>query len=717
MATFQTFWFAYIALVLLSASIWERSLWGLHFWGMVSEVVGLFLFLLVLGGYLWKKDEIFQPTEAKTRTGSKSIISTRRFIAYTVVSTLLFIIMRTRHILWGGIPEYIESFFNSTPAATSSPASWLINMGLFRFLNSVFILEPSTTASITSILAGIIFVITSILVVRNFERFSKTKHSFAGIGLILMNGYMAVFFATPGKAPIAVLFVLAFLYSSIFVIQRGGSLVLPSLLLLLSILSQPSAVFLVFPYFYLLYIVTGKERSSVQRAPKWSIPLVLILLVLAFSLPIIFHLPNPAGYISELAKTSIKNTFKSLEARPGEVMFDALNELLLLGPATVAGILLLLKRAKNQSGMESDEKIAYILKFLSMGIASSIALIILSAWKIDSGLNWHTLASTGPVFALYTLWKLRYTFKKQFLRVAYLIMLIGAFQTLPWLLVNSSESLAEKRLLNLPLAPGRAEAILAEQGIRNDSIDYAEKMLLASLEKDPGNPVTNFLLGRIKYNKEEYLKAIGYLSKALEADSTNVQYRFYLASAYNKNRWFENAIYEFGALTEEYPDSVRFWLGLGYAYNHSWQFEKAVKAYRKAYELKPKSDLCRRSLVSALVNRGTELYEKKKPDEARRHFIEAIKLIPTAWGAYNNLVVLEINEGNLDVAEEIARDILKLQPSSADLNFNMGMILEKKGDIEGALKYYKKSVKLNPMYIDVKNRVDSLKAFLKMKKR
>jgi len=715
MATFQTFWFAYIALVLLSASIWERSLWGLHFWGMVSEVIGLFLFLLVLGGYLWKKDEISQSTEVNTKTGSKSIISTRGFVTYIVVSTLLFVLMRTRHLLWGGIPEYIESFFNSTPAATSSPASWLINMGLFRFLNSVFILEPSTTASITSILAGIMFVITSILVVRNFERFSKTEHSFAGIGLILMNGYIAVFFATPGKASISVLFVLLFLHSSILVIQRGGSLVLPSIFLLLSMLSQPSASFLVFPYLYLLRIVTGRERSSIQRAPKWSIPLALILLVLVLSLPKIFHLPNPAGYISELANLSIKNTLKSLEARPVKTLFDALNELLLLGPATVAGILLLFKKVKIKSGMEGDSQIVYILKFLSIGIASSIALIILSAWKIDSGLNWHILASTGPVFALYTLWKLKYAFRKQFLRVAYLIMLIGAFQTFPWLLVNSSGRLAEKRLLSLPLAPGRAEAILAEQGLRDGSIDHAEKMLLKSLEKNPGNPATNFLLGKIKYKKEEYLKAIGYLSKALEADSTNVQYRFYLASAYNKNRWLENAIYEFSALTEEYPDSVRFWLGLGYAYNHSWQFEKALKAYRKAYELQPQSDMCKRGLVSALVNRGTELYEKKKPEEARRYFLEAISIIPTAWGAYNNLVVLEINEGNLDVAEEIARDILELQPSSADLNFNMGMILEKKGNIEGALKYYEKSVKLNPMYIDVKNRIDSLKAFLKIK--
>ena len=294
-------------------------------------------------------------------------------------------------------------------------------------------------------------------------------------------------------------------------------------------------------------------------------------------------------------------------------------------------------------------------------------------------------------------------------------MLIGAFQTLPWLLVNSSSMLAEKRLFSLPLKPGRAEAILAEQGLRDGSIDHAEKMLLKSLEKDPANPATNFLLGRIKYNKEEYVKAIGYLSKALKADSTNIEYRFYLASAYNKKSWLENAIYEFSLLTEEYPDSVRFWLGLGYAYNHSWQFEKALKAYRRAYELQPDSDICKRSLVSALVNRGTELYEKKKPDEARKYLLEAISLIPTAWEAYNNLVVLEMNEGNLDIAEKIARDILELKPSSADLNFNMGMILEKKGDIEGALKYYETSVKLNPMYIDVKNRIDSLKAFLKIK--
>ena len=57
-------------------------------------------------------------------------------------------------------------------------------------------------------------------------------------------------------------------------------------------------------------------------------------------------------------------------------------------------------------------------------------------------------------------------------------------------------------------------------------------------------------------------------------------------------------------------------------------------------------------------------------------------------------------EGELEEAERLYREILEVQPSNLDVNNNLGVILEHYGKLEEAEKFYKKAIELKPDYAE-----------------
>jgi len=739
MALFQVFWFAYLAVILLSASIWKETLWGANSWGFISQTAGFFLFLLVVAGYSWKRfgraENLRESTagEINTSSGEKGTrvdcgrqaaestvkgskarsIPFRDSALFILLFSIVLVILRSRHEFWGEVASYPSAVAAASQPALSSPVSWAVNWLAYRFLNSVLVLDPSSSSTIVSFASGVAFILVGLFLIRKLEEAAGERISLIALSFILLNGYIAVFFSG-GKSSVAILFVMLFLYSSILFIEGKGSILQVTLFFILSLFSQPGTVFITVPYIYLLYLASKRSRAVGKARSVDSAALALVVVAAALLASALIKGSRPVSHISALAVASLKRTF--LEGLISRTLWlDMLNELLILGPASVATLLLLFKKIPEPSGRESSPAAGNLHTFFTISAISGLLVIPLSAWRIEGGLNWHVAASAGPVLAVFTLWKVMKSFEKRYMRVIYLLALIGAFQTVPWLIINSSEETAAKRLLSLPLTPGKAEMILGENSYQKGDLDEALELLLKSDEKNPENAKTLYLLGKIYMKQDKYTDAIASFTKALEIDSTNIEYHFLLADAFIENRWLDDAILELEPLVNRYPDSARFWQRLGYACNHSGKYEKAVAAYRKALELKPDRTDYKQNLVSALINRGAELQEKKKMDAARSCYLEAIKILPIAWQAYNNLISIEIEEGNIETAEEMLKEVLKINPYAPELNLNMANLLEKKGEIEKAIDYFERSAKLNPLLPGVKEHADSLRNSLKGK--
>ncbi len=132
-------------------------------------------------------------------------------------------------------------------------------------------------------------------------------------------------------------------------------------------------------------------------------------------------------------------------------------------------------------------------------------------------------------------------------------------------------------------------------------------------------------------------------------------------------------------------------------YDLSGNNERAIEEYKKALELHPEplmsatgKELIRNGLAGVLT-------KVRRYDEAIDVLKEAIKLSPNQWHLYLALAGTYESKGDFDNAE---KTYISIRDQGVDPNFDpeyfLGRLYEKKGDLEGAIAFYKKYVTLHP---------------------
>lgn len=107
----------------------------------------------------------------------------------------------------------------------------------------------------------------------------------------------------------------------------------------------------------------------------------------------------------------------------------------------------------------------------------------------------------------------------------------------------------------------------------------------------------------------------------------------------------------------------------------------AEEAYRKALAADP-------DRVEVLVNLGALLCDGGRCEEAVSMFAYAIAGgTVSALLHYNHAIALE-DVGQLTRAEEAYRAALELEPQMTDAHYNLGLLLERRGDGQGALRHF-----------------------------
>jgi tetratricopeptide (TPR) repeat protein len=103
-------------------------------------------------------------------------------------------------------------------------------------------------------------------------------------------------------------------------------------------------------------------------------------------------------------------------------------------------------------------------------------------------------------------------------------------------------------------------------------------------------------------------------------------------------------------------------------------------------------------------------------DEAAAYLRDAIALKPAYSEAYIDLGMVELHRGRLADAEACLRQALKLRrrASASELynryHYALGLVLEAKGDLKGALAEYQAEIDENPGADDVRDQISSLRA-------
>jgi tetratricopeptide (TPR) repeat protein len=683
----------YLAASLLASAFWKSALWGISSWGTVSLALGIaaaavVVFLQFAG----------VPFRLFRRAPEAKEPNRLWFVAAAAIAVAAFWLLRARHDLWGGGHIIAASVENGTAVTPGAPLGMLLNRLFFMLVNSTFILGGATSTAILSVAAGAFYVITAMYAAEVLHADDDTSRGLVSISSIVMlaNGFVVIFFGSGGTTPPAILFSLLFITSSLLVMRDKASIAAPAVLISLAVFSHLSALYLV-PGF--VYMIVLKLRSPGRRRYVWITALVLTACWAGVEAVVALFAggAGPGRFILTHAARSLGNVRSTGIGGAAGGLGTAANAFLLCGPVTAA-VLLALVPGKRAGGASTESNHAVReRRFLAVLAVSGIAVYAAGAATLYSGIRWEMFAATSPAFALLVLRTLRdrITEPPRFYRAARLLAVLGVFHTLPWLIVNVSPGAAERRLLSMPLTPGRAETILGSRSLEREMDKQAQKWFEQAVQKNERNDYAYYRLGKLEMAEDKYTDAITYLYKAHTLRPHSTMYAFALAEAYFERRWLPEAIDLLEILTETYPDTIRFWQRLGKARNHHRLHEEAIVAYERALALEPDDEQNVKNLLSAILNRGAQLQTGGDPDGARKHYLRAMRLYPYDWVAYNNLAALEMDLGNFEKAYKILKQAIKLHPLTANIALNMGLVLEKLGRDEEALGYLRRSVELD----------------------
>jgi tetratricopeptide (TPR) repeat protein len=66
------------------------------------------------------------------------------------------------------------------------------------------------------------------------------------------------------------------------------------------------------------------------------------------------------------------------------------------------------------------------------------------------------------------------------------------------------------------------------------------------------------------------------------------------------------------------------------------------------------------------------------------------------------------NQGDMAGAQRLFQQVLSIDPSNSDANFNLGAMAEDRGDLNGALRYYQSAARVNPNDSDVRDAINTV---------
>ncbi len=681
--TVRIFFVAFIVLLISASASQETLLWGASAWRSVSLTAATVLaaaLLLLLAGRI--RGGLVKLLELPDRWSRKTAVA---------AGAALFVLMwllRSRHFLWGDGYSLGRAVERGITILPSAPLAAALSRGFFEILNRLLFWNSFETSALLSVIAGLLFA-AAVRASLGTSR-DNSGSTFPAAAFALTGGYFTVFLGLGGASPLAAAGTGLFIWLSV-VRLRGGAipLVIPALAAIAAVLIHVSNIFLVVPLLYLLFSAALRRESRTEAiAAAGTTAVCWIAVELAAS-----RLAGLPGISSHLAGTASR-TFSAFNGTGAAGALSlAFNSLVLAGPAALLAIVLAVTRSRKPRVPAGDGSMGFLL----ITAASAAIFIFLAASRIRGGMRWELVVPAAAAMSVFAAAALRgrAASMKEFSSSAALIAALGLFHLVPIIVTNFSLEAGERRIRDLPLPAGKAEAVIGAQAWYSRDYGKASEWWTTAAEKDPGNADIWHRLGMSMMKLEDPLEAITCFHRASEIDPVNHVYRTDLAEAYIEHRWFSEARQELEQLVSEFPDSARLWTRLGYTCNHGSMYKRAVEAYESAFELDPDNRDYVRNLTSAVLNRGAELQKDEDFDGARKMYRYARQLYPAQWVAQNNIATLEMELGNWEKARQILAVTLKEHSGVSQLHFNMSIVLENLGDYVPALEHLQRAAQLD----------------------
>ncbi|MDQ6663186.1 MAG: tetratricopeptide repeat protein [Acidobacteriota bacterium] len=289
-----------------------------------------------------------------------------------------------------------------------------------------------------------------------------------------------------------------------------------------------------------------------------------------------------------------------------------------------------------------------------------------------------------------------------------------------------------EKLVAIEQEDAQAHADLAAAYAGTGNLSKARGQFQEALKLHPGNASALMGLGNADIKMGQTDEAISLLKKAAKADPLAYAPRFLLASAYNSQSRFAEALAEcnealrLGAVDPEvYYHLARAYRGLGREDDARkalalfstlrLQSKDAVEAKREAARLigqaKPLVDEGKLPDAISLLERASGLdpknpqvafrlaglyYDTRQYEAARQFARRAVAIAPAEWLYHYLLGLIENASGRLDPAHDSFETAVRLNPSAADAFNQLGNIAMSRQDFVEAKQNFEKASLLDP---------------------
>ncbi|KAL0580244.1 chaperonin-containing T-complex alpha subunit Cct1 [Marasmius crinis-equi] len=212
---------------------------------------------------------------------------------------------------------------------------------------------------------------------------------------------------------------------------------------------------------------------------------------------------------------------------------------------------------------------------------------------------------------------------------------------------------------------------------------------LEQLHKDhQQTPWVLAMVGKAQYERGDYNAA----ERAFSAVRVLDPYRLWDMEVYSTLLWHLQRPVQLSFLAQELisidPRSAQAWIAVGNLFSLQKERPQALTCFRRAFQMDP-------ACAYAYTLSGHETIDED-PDKAITFFQSALRVDPRHYNAWYGLGSCYLRMSKLRLAEYHYRKAVAVHPTNAVLLGCVGMVLERRGDRDGAHSHFEQAVKLAP---------------------
>ena len=193
-----------------------------------------------------------------------------------------------------------------------------------------------------------------------------------------------------------------------------------------------------------------------------------------------------------------------------------------------------------------------------------------------------------------------------------------------------------------------------------------------------------FLQGVIKANQKKYLEAKSLFEKFLQFSNDHFDGNFNLAGCYHEMGDLEKAIKYYEKCTLLNPNNIEPYKRLAMCWRFNRQYEKAIDNLKIGLKIQKTPE--------SILLLGNIYKEKGDFEKAKSQFEEITVTYPNSFEGRLALANLEIDKGNLNMANNLLNNLLSLPNIPQEINnkikIDLAKILMAKGEYVGAIESY-----------------------------